>query len=221
MAQLNFDANTVNPQETFEPIPAGWYNAMIDETEMKPTKNGTGAYLKVRFSIVGGQFNNRKVYTNLNIRNSNPTAQEIAYRQLSSICHAIGVMQVSDSQELHGKPLAIRVKIQQQEGYDPSNVVSGYKAAEDMQAASANPPWATTQQANTQNWQPAPQPWDNNAASAAAATASAAAQATPQPAAQSTAQPAQTTEQSSGTGVPPWMKEVQSSTTGGQAPWNK
>ena len=41
MANLNnFDANTVDPTTTFDPIPAGKYVAAITESEMKPTKNG-------------------------------------------------------------------------------------------------------------------------------------------------------------------------------------
>ena len=46
MANLNgFNAAQVEPSQDFEPIPAGKYLAVITETEMKPTKNGSGQYL--------------------------------------------------------------------------------------------------------------------------------------------------------------------------------
>ena len=51
LSNLNFDANAVQPQESFEPIPAGWYECMIVESEMKQTKNGTGQYLQLRLDV--------------------------------------------------------------------------------------------------------------------------------------------------------------------------
>lgn len=129
MAQLNFDASQVAPDAgVAEAIPAGWYNVMVDESEMKPTKDGNGAFLAMRFTVLDGQFVNRKVFTRLNLRNANPVAQEIAYKQLSAICHAVGVMQVADSTQLHGRPLKIKVKVRAASGdYEASNEISAYK----------------------------------------------------------------------------------------------
>ena len=36
MAQLNFNAAEVQPLESFDAIPAGTYEAVISESEMKP-----------------------------------------------------------------------------------------------------------------------------------------------------------------------------------------
>lgn len=128
MAILNFNAATVDPQQSFDPIPAGWYNAMIDQSEMKPTKDGSGAYLELRYSIIDGQFINRKIFTRLNLQNANPTAQEIAYKTLSAIAHATGVIQVADSNQLHGIPHKIKVKIRPaKDDYEATNEISGYK----------------------------------------------------------------------------------------------
>jgi Protein of unknown function (DUF669) len=129
MAQLNFDATNVQPSTgTGDPIPAGWYNAAIDESEMKPTKTGDGQYLTMRFNILDGQFANRKVYTLLNVKNNNAQAVEIAYKDLSAICHAVGVMQVQDSQQLHGKPLKIRVSVSPATAeYEARNNIKAFK----------------------------------------------------------------------------------------------
>lgn len=129
MATLNFDATTVQPNSGFEVLPAGWYNAMIDESEMKPTKDGSGAYLNLRYSIMGGRHNGQKVFQRLNLRNANPTAQEIAYKQLSAICHAIGLMQVQDSTQLHGQPLKIKLKVRKDQTgqYEDTNEISAVK----------------------------------------------------------------------------------------------
>lgn len=129
MAQLNFDATQVAPEMGFETVPAGWYNAMIDQSEMKPTKDGSGAYLEARFNIIDGQYANRKIFMRLNLRNTNPVAQEIAYKQLSAIAHAVGVLHVQDSGQLHGLPMKIKVKLRKDTTghYEDSNEISTIK----------------------------------------------------------------------------------------------
>lgn len=151
-AILNFDATTVAPDTGGgDPVPAGWYNVMIDESEMKPTKAEGGLRLSLRFTILDGQYANRKVFTGLNLKNANPVAQEIAYKQLSAICHAVGVMQVQDSQQLHGRPLKIKVKVRAASGdYEASNDITAYKNINEQVdgpatgGAPAGAPWATT-----------------------------------------------------------------------------
>lgn len=186
MASLNFDATTVQPDTGFELLPAGWYNAMIDESGINPTKDGVGAYLQLRFSVIDGQYQGRKVFARLNIRNANQTAQEIAYKQLSAIAHSVGVLQVQDSSQLHGIPLKIRVRIRKDPSgqYEDQNEINGYKninepvqgqaaafapAAPAMPAAPAGfapapqaAPQAAPQPAFTQP--AAPQPWAQPAA---------------------------------------------------------
>ena len=183
MASLNFDANAIQPDTSFDPIPAGWYNAIIDESEMKPTRDGSGAYLALRFNIIDGQYAGRKVFTRLNLRNQNPVAQDIAQKQLSSICHAVNVMQIQDSSQLHALPMQIRVKVTNDPTgqYDPSNEISGYKAVgagngQGVAAPLAAPaytapaaPVAPAQPA-TQPAAPAPQ-WANNEPTQPAPTA--------------------------------------------------
>ena len=153
MAELNFNANTVPPSDSIEAIPAGWYNAQIDQSEMKPTKDGSGAYLELRFSVLDSQYANRKVFTRLNLRNANPVAQEIAYKQLSAICHATGVLQVQDSQQLHGRPMKIKVSVRAASGdYEASNELKAFKNIDEQvngpvgaPAAQGGAPWAGQQ----------------------------------------------------------------------------
>lgn len=127
--QLNFDATTVAPDTGFEVVPAGWYNVRIDESEMKPTKDGSGAYLQLRFDILDGQFVGRKLFTRFNLRNSNQQTVEIAYKQLSAVAHAVNVLRVGNSAELHGIPLKVKVKIKTDRTgeYEPSNEITSYK----------------------------------------------------------------------------------------------
>ena len=168
MANLNFDARQVEPQKALDPIPAGWYNAKITESEMKPTKDGEGTMLALTLQVIDGQYANRKLFDRLNLQNKNAVAQNIAYQTLSAICHATGVIQVQDSQQLHGIPLMVKVNLrpagQGKDGqfYDASNEVKGYKAIEGQQA----PPPGFAPQQPQQQQAPPPQnaPWQGQQA---------------------------------------------------------
>lgn len=154
MASINFDATSVQPNDSFAPIPAGTYIAQITDSSIKPTKSGTGTMLNLTWTILDGQFANRKVFDRINVQNANPEAEKIGQRQLSSICHATGVMKLQDSNQLHGKPVKITVKIRQSAEWGDSNEVKSYEAASGVSpasfasapqsaaAASAAPPWA-------------------------------------------------------------------------------
>lgn len=150
MANLNgFNANEVEPNASFEPIPAGKYLAAITESEMKPTKNGGGSYLQLTFTILEGEYKNRILWARLNLNNPNVTAVKIARSELSAICHAVGVMQPKDSVELHNLPLLITVKVKKRSDSDElTNEVKGYApktaaAGRPQQAATSDttPPW--------------------------------------------------------------------------------
>lgn len=140
-AIINFDATQVAPDTgAQDALPAGWYDVLIEASEMKPTKNGDGAYLEVKFNVIApAQFANKKVCGRLNLRNPNATAQEIGYKQLSAICHATGILQVADSAQLHNIPLKIKLKLRKPDAdYDASNDITAYKNInEQVQLASA------------------------------------------------------------------------------------
>jgi hypothetical protein len=124
MARLGetFDATTVEPNKPFEPLPPGRYVAQIVNSEMRPTKDGMGQLLWVELDVLEGEYAGRKLFDRLNLINNNPTTVEIAQRTLSAICHAVGKMQVDDSEQLHLIPLIADVRVQPpKNGYDASN----------------------------------------------------------------------------------------------------
>jgi hypothetical protein len=107
MANLSgFDASKVEPND-FGVIPAGDYEACIVNSEMKATKDGTGQYLNLEIQIVGGQYQNRKLFEKLNLVNKNDTAVTIAKGTLSAICRAVNVLTPNDSSELHNKTFRV------------------------------------------------------------------------------------------------------------------
>jgi len=146
-----FDANQVDPNVVYEPLPAGWYKAVITTSEEKPTKAQTGSYLQLGLEVIEGPMQGRKLTDRLNLNNPNATASEIAYRTLSAICHAVGVMAPRQSSDLHDRPLMVKVKVKPADGqYSASNEVAGYEApgkpvAQETAPAGASgaatPPW--------------------------------------------------------------------------------
>jgi len=151
MADLRgFDANNVEPAGDFEPIPAGKYLAVITDSEMKPTKAGTGSYLQLTFQVIDGEYRNRLLWARLNLDNPNDTARKIAQGELSAICRAVGVMSPTDSVELHNLPLVIHVRCKKRtDTGEIVNEVKGYAkkeapaapAAGNGQPAKTTPPW--------------------------------------------------------------------------------
>ena len=160
MAFLNetFSIDTLPQSENkFSPLPPGWYHANITGAELKSTKAGNGQYIAVRYDITGPTHQGRVVFGNLNIKNPNPKAEEIGRQQLGEIMRAIGLAKVTDTDQLIGGSLQIKLDISQQEGYDPRNEVRAFKALEGANmpmtqmpavpqvtqaSASAAPPWA-------------------------------------------------------------------------------
>ena len=131
LSGYNFNAEEVEPSSSFDPIPAGWYKAIISNSEMKPTRDGYGEYLSLTLQIIDGQYENRLVFARLNLKNANDKAVDIARKDLAAICRAVGVMSPQASEELHDIPLMIKVKVRAASGdYEASNDIGGYKAVE-------------------------------------------------------------------------------------------
>jgi hypothetical protein len=121
-----FDATKVAPAEAFDLIPIGDYVAMITASENKATKSG-GEMLKLTVTIIEGQYKDRKVWAQLNLINANPKAVEIAQRELSSICHATNVLTLTDSAQLHNRPLVVKLGQERSEEWGDKNTVKGWK----------------------------------------------------------------------------------------------
>lgn len=152
MAILNFNANEVEPSVGFEAIPAGKYQAVIVDSDMKPNKAGTGEYLQLEFEIIEGEYKGRKLWTRLNLNNPNADAVRMARADLSAICHAVNVPQPRDSVELHNLPLLVTVKCRKTPDGEIVNDIKGYAAKASAAvtvaappAASSIPPWARRQ----------------------------------------------------------------------------
>jgi hypothetical protein len=138
---------------SYEVVPAGWYTATIHSAEIKDTKARTGRYIAIRYDITGPSHEGRVAFGNINIENPNPKAEEIGRQQLRSLMESIGLARLTDTDQLIGGNLKIKLKIEKSEQYGDKNEVSGYAsngaappkiASAPAPAAKASnaPPWA-------------------------------------------------------------------------------
>jgi hypothetical protein len=118
-----FDSTQVKPAEDFSALPAGDYPVVVTNVEVKNTKAGTGQYLALEMTVSASQFQGRKVWSNLNLINPNPKAVEIAQRDLSAICIAVGRPRLSNERDLLGGSLIIKVIVK-----EDRNEVKAYKS---------------------------------------------------------------------------------------------
>ena len=141
----------------YEVLPAGWYSAVISGAELKPTKDGSGQYIAVKYDIIGPTHQGRTISGNLNIRNKTAKAEEIGRQQLGEIMRSIGLSSVRDTDQLIGGNLQIKLNISPAtDQYPAKNEVKAFKAVEGRQSiapqvksesdsqapAKASPPWA-------------------------------------------------------------------------------
>ncbi len=115
MAQLNFDARNVDPSQSAGQLPVSGpegHPVVIVSSEVKPTKENDGGYLQLDLQVIDGPNKGEGGSFRLNLYNKEPKAVEIAYKQLSAICHATGIFQVADSSQLHGQPFRVVVSAQ-------------------------------------------------------------------------------------------------------------
>jgi len=107
------------------------YLGHIKKSEIKKTKAGTGLRLNMQVEVEESKLNEEKykgrlVFIGLNIKNPSEQAVAISQKELASICDAVGVEEVEDSDELHDISFGFKIKVEKSEGYDDKNVINKY-----------------------------------------------------------------------------------------------
>jgi hypothetical protein len=160
MANFSFDTSSVEKRENrYELLPAGWYTAQITESDIVPLKSGNGSAMKLTLEVLSDGYRGRKIWTQLNVKHTNPKAETIGQQQLRELCESIGIARLTNTVELHNRPVQVKVKIRKDDTgqYEDQNEVSGFKAAGGASAPAspipagqpaapaaggASPPWA-------------------------------------------------------------------------------
>lgn len=114
-----FDATKVDPTQGAGQLPIGRHPVIITESDVEGTKGGGSGMLVLTLKIIDGPQTGTTGPYRLNLYNQNPQASQIAERQLSAICHAIGVLNVTESEAMHAKPFMVDVGFQK--GQEPNS----------------------------------------------------------------------------------------------------
>lgn len=126
---MSFDPTKYDPASSGSDIfETGMYDFRISKSEAKQTKDTTGTMLVLTYDCLNPEHAGRKLLIRLNLVNQNPQAVEIAYRELSAICHVVGIGKLDDSQQLHNRPFKASIEKMPRKD-DPSkfnNEIRGY-----------------------------------------------------------------------------------------------
>ena len=149
MAAITFDAASIDIT-SHDPVPAGTYEAVVTASEIKSNKALTGKGLNLTFEILSdGAAKGRKVWTWINFMHQKADAQRIGQEELARLCKAVGVNQLTDTEQLHNKPLMITVALDKNDStrnvikaYQPKDAASQSGAATAASASSGTAPWA-------------------------------------------------------------------------------
>lgn len=128
---MKFDitTNDLPKGQDFAPIPEGEYTVKIKTVDLKGTKSGTGKIMNLGLEVLGPSHAGRVIFAGLNVRNQNKVAEEIGLGQLRQVLESVGLERLSDTDELVGSTMLVKVKIETSDGYEPKNVVKSFKAA--------------------------------------------------------------------------------------------
>lgn len=127
MAQIQFNAALVDPQGDRTPAPAGNYLVVLKGSKVEVNKGSTGKMIACTFEVIDGELKGKTIFQNINFLHQNPVAQEIGQSKLSALCHTVGVLQIQDTQQLHGIPLRIQVSVSDDQKY---NEIDAYQRAD-------------------------------------------------------------------------------------------
>lgn len=120
-----FNASELPKNENnFEAIPAGEYLCNVYSCTLKDTKAPGGKYLSIRYDVTNGQYSKRVIFQNLNIKNSSSEAEKIGRGQLGELLDACCIKSFSDTDQLVGHAVKVKVKVSQYQGEDKTEVKS-------------------------------------------------------------------------------------------------
>lgn len=89
-----FDANTVPPAQGLDGHPPGMFPFVVSNTQCVENKAKDGGMFRVTMKSDVGEIQN-----NYNLWNQSPQAVEIANKELSALCHAVGIFRLDFSND--------------------------------------------------------------------------------------------------------------------------
>ena len=123
---------------SYEPVPAGSYNATIFDVKSETVKSGDNAgkpRYNVQFALTGEGVNNRRVFSYIPLYVAKDFWKTKSFFSAIGVDMAAGDFVVPEPNELAGKPIGVRVKIGQDQEGKPKNEVAGFDKSTDTAAS--------------------------------------------------------------------------------------
>lgn len=123
---------------SYEPIPAGSYNATVFNVIQEEVKSGDNAgkpRFNVQFSITDEGHKNRRVFSYVPLYVAKDFWKAQAFFKALGYDMKAGDFEVPTPVELAGKPIGVRVKIGVDQNGQPRNEVGGFDKATDTAGA--------------------------------------------------------------------------------------
>ncbi|MCK5616101.1 hypothetical protein KAR91_80300, partial [Candidatus Pacearchaeota archaeon] len=124
MPEMQFNATNVKPASVSQPqLPISGkegHDVVITASEILENAAKNGGFLALTLLVTAGEHQGAEGVYRLNLYNNSEKAVEIAYGQLSAICHVVNVIDVSATEQLHNIPFKAVVGLQKppnDEGY--------------------------------------------------------------------------------------------------------
>lgn len=141
-----FDAASYEEKPEFDnsPLPDGDYYVEIEKAEVKNTANGKGVGCNTTLSVLGHVADKsqkgRKLFAWFTLQHENDMAQQIGQREFHALRLAIGKPTATDTDELLGANLVVRVGLDKKD--KERNQIKKYMALDSYDASKAEAPKA-------------------------------------------------------------------------------
>jgi hypothetical protein len=119
---------------SYEPVPAGSYNATVFEAKLEEVRSGPNEgkpRLNIQFSITDEGHKNRRVFSYVPLYVGNDFWKAQSFFKSLGYDMKAGDFEVPSANELAGKPIGVRVKIGTDQNGQPRNEVGGFDKSTD------------------------------------------------------------------------------------------
>tara|TARA_R110002012_G_scaffold155160_6_gene316037 strand:- start:2966 stop:3454 length:489 start_codon:yes stop_codon:yes gene_type:complete len=162
MGGFNAEEYQEKPEFDNSPLPEGDYYVEIENAEIKETANKKGTGCNMKLAVLGDVHDNghkgRKMFNWFTLQHENDMAQSIGQREFHALRLAIGKPTATDTDELIGQNLVIRVGFEKK---DPTRnyikrfmALEGYEKPDKTEAKAPAPAASAPSSAVKKN------PWD-------------------------------------------------------------
>ena len=129
-------------EQSFEPIPSGNYDITVDKFDVK-TSNAGNEYLAATFRVADGDFANRLIFDQFNLKHPDTNTREISERRIRTLFGAAGFKVAGHTDRLIGETVRARVAVRpESDSYPAKNVIKNFSSSGSSQPKKADGvPW--------------------------------------------------------------------------------